>query len=179
MRTQKIYCKDCGSYYHLYVKSEKLCSQHLMTVFGRYICYFIMLLAFAQGTLLLDSLLKQNHREAKLSEIDNISGIVDKDNDGINDQFDGSIFSFDDIENWIVMIPLTIILGIIMVWCFYFRFMKAVMARRRLIWVEVLDKKSSEIFISRIQAKQNLRLVCEITTNIRSYNYLFDKYWYR
>lgn len=138
-----------------------------------------MLLAFAQGTLLLDSLLKQNHREAKLSEIDNISGIVDKDNDGINDQFDGSIFSFDDIENWIVMIPLTIILGIIMVWCFYFRFMKAVMARRRLIWVEVLDKKSSEIFISRIQAKQNLRLVCEITTNIRSYNYLFDKYWYR
>lgn len=26
VRTQKIYCKDCGSYYHLYVKSEKLCS---------------------------------------------------------------------------------------------------------------------------------------------------------
>lgn len=26
VRTQKIYCKDCGAYYHLYVKSEKLCS---------------------------------------------------------------------------------------------------------------------------------------------------------
>ena len=71
------------------------------------------------------------------------------------------------------MIPLTIILGIIMVWCFYFRFMKAVMARKRLIWVEVLDKES-EILISRINAKKNLRLVCEITTNIRSYNSLFD-----
>ena len=26
VRTQKNYCKDCGAYYHLYVKSEKLCS---------------------------------------------------------------------------------------------------------------------------------------------------------
>ena len=26
VRSQKIYCKDCGAYYHLYVKSEKLCS---------------------------------------------------------------------------------------------------------------------------------------------------------
>ena len=47
------------------------------------------------------------------------------------------------------MVPLTIILGVIMVWCFYFRFMKAVMARRRLIWVEVLNLKNSEVFISR------------------------------
>ena len=77
------------------------------------------------------------------------------------------------------MAPLTIILGIIMVWCFYFRFMKAVMARKRLIWVEVLDQKNSDIFISRFLAKQNLHLVGEVTQKLRSYNYLFDKYWYR
>ena len=50
-----------------------------------------------------------------------------------------SIFRVDDIQNWIVMAPLTIILAIIMIWCFYFRFMKAVMARKRLIYVEVMD----------------------------------------
>ena len=51
------------------------------------------------------------------------------------------------------MAPLTIILGIIMVWCFYFRFMKAVMSRKKLIYVEVLDKCSNDIKISRFDAK--------------------------
>lgn len=58
VRSQKIYCKDCGTYYHLYVKSEKLCSSQLFAVIGRYICLFILLMAFAQCTLLLDSFLK-------------------------------------------------------------------------------------------------------------------------
>jgi len=77
------------------------------------------------------------------------------------------------------MIPLTVVMAFIMVWCFYFRFMKAVMSRRKLIWVEVLDSKNSEIYVSRLQAKQNLCLICEETSNVRSYNQLFDKYWYR
>lgn len=51
------------------------------------------------------------------------------------------------------MFPLGIILGIIMIWCFYFRFMKAVMARRRLIYVEVMDQSNSDFYISRFQAK--------------------------
>ena len=76
------------------------------------------------------------------------------------------------------MFPLGIILGIIMIWCFYFRFMKAVMARRRLIYVEVMDQGNSDFYSSRFQAKQNLHLVSEITQKLRSYNYLFDKYWY-
>lgn len=76
------------------------------------------------------------------------------------------------------MAPLTIILGIIMVWCFYFRFMKAVLARKRLIWVEVLDHEN-DFGITRFIAKQNLHLVGEVTQKLRSYNSLFDKYWYR
>ena len=50
-------------------------------------------------------------------------------------------------------LPLTIILGMIMAWCFYFRFMKAVLARKKLIWVEVLDQKNSDFYISRYNAK--------------------------
>ena len=62
-------------------------------------------------------------------------------------------FSFNDIQNWIVMVPLTVVIALIMAWCFYFRFMKAMMSRRKLIYVEVLDKNNSEIFVSRSQAK--------------------------
>lgn len=89
-----------------------------------------------------------------------------------------NIFNVNNVENWIVMFPLGIILGMIMIWCFYFRFMKAVMARRRLIYVEVMDQSNSDFYISRFQAKQNLHLVGEVTQKLRSYNYLFDKYWY-
>jgi hypothetical protein len=77
------------------------------------------------------------------------------------------------------MVPLTIILGIIMIWCFYFRFMKAYQSRKRLIWVEVLSHDDQTVPISRYQAKQNLQLVSEVTQKLRSYNDLFDKYWYR
>ena len=48
-------------------------------------------------------------------------------------------FSFSRIDNWIVMIPLSIILIVIMVWCFYFRFIRAVTDRKKLIWAEVMD----------------------------------------
>ena len=53
------------------------------------------------------------------------------------------------------------------------------MKRKRLLWVEVQDHQNSEFSISRNQAKQNLHLVGEITQKLKSYNYLFDKYWYR
>ena len=47
VRNQRIFCKDCGAYYHLYVKSEKLCSPLLFAVIGKYICAYVLLLAFA------------------------------------------------------------------------------------------------------------------------------------
>jgi len=55
----------------------------------------------------------------------------------------------------------------------------AFMKRKRLLWVEVQDINNSEYSISRNEAKQNLHLVGEITQKLKSYNYLFDKYWYR
>ena len=58
-------------------------------------------------------------------------------------------FDLEDIENWIIMVPLTIILGIIMIWCFYFRFMKAYESRKKLIWVEVLSQEDKSVPISR------------------------------
>ena len=75
------------------MKSEKLCSSQLFTVIGRYICLFILLIAFAQATLLLDSFLKQNHRDEDETVVGTTSGFADADNDGIDDSVDTSIFS--------------------------------------------------------------------------------------
>jgi hypothetical protein len=77
------------------------------------------------------------------------------------------------------MVPLFIVLTVIMIWCFYLRFVMAFIKRKRLLWVEVQDHTNSEYSITRNVAKQNLHLVGEITQKLKSYNYLFDKYWYR
>ena len=60
-----------------------------------------MLIIFAQSTLLLDSLLKQNHRyrqeiKDKITKFGEV-GEVDQDKDGIIDSKDNAIFSFNDI----------------------------------------------------------------------------------
>ena len=83
------------------------------------------------------------------------------------------------VNSTYVFIPLLIVLFIIFFWCLYLRFVMEFMKRKRLLWVEVQDHQNSEFSISRNQAKQNLHLVGEITQKLKSYNYLFDKYWYR
>ena len=84
-----------------------------------------------------------------------------------------------EVNNQFVMVPLFIVLIVIMIWCFYLRFVMAFIKRKRLLWVEVQDHTNSEYSITRNVAKQNLHLVGEITQKLKSYNYLFDKYWYR
>ena len=61
------------------------------------------------------------------------------------------------------MVPLLVVLTVIMIWCFYLRFVMAFMKRKRLVWVEVQDYLNSEYSISRNNAKSNLHLVGEIT----------------
>ena len=87
--------------------------------------------------------------------------------------------SNDKINNSFVMVPLLAVLTVIMIWCFYLRFVMAFMKRKKLVWVEVQDYQSSDMSITRNEAKFNLHLVGEITQKLKSYNYLFDKYWYR
>ena len=83
------------------------------------------------------------------------------------------------VDNTFVMVPLAVVLTIIMSWCFYLRFVMAFMRRKRLVWVEVQDFQNSDYSITRNEAKENLHLVGEITQKLKSYNSLFDKYWYR
>lgn len=67
------------------------------------------------------------------------------------------------INNTTLLAPLMGVLFVILIWCFYLHFFMAYMKRKRIVWVEVQDSRSSEYNISRNEAKKNLHLVGEIT----------------
>ena len=74
------------------------------------------------------------------------------------------------------MVHIVIILVILMSWCFYFQFNRALETRKKLIYVEV---RSKDQIVSRIQSKENLNIVNEYNKRKRNNNQLFDKFWYQ
>jgi hypothetical protein len=62
-----------------------------------------------------------------------------------------------------------------MSWCFYYQFTRALLARKKLIYVEVrpFDQR-----IERKLSKENLNTVLETTTRVRNNYKLFDKFSY-
>ena len=122
-----------------------------MSTLSKYGCLFFIIVFFAAFFLVLDSYLKSNS-----SDYNNESEVK---------RDSGSSFSLRNIY-WVILVPLFLILVTIFVWCFYFRFIRAFMQRRKLIYVEV-QAYNSDLFISRKEAKQNLNLVVEITTGVK------------
>ena len=86
--------------------------------------------------------------------------------------------NFDIVKSvrWTDMIHIIIILVILMSWCFYFQFNRAVQTRKKLIYVEVRSKDEK---ISRIISKENLNTVIKTNTRKKNNNQLFDKFWYQ
>lgn len=175
LRSQKIYCKDCFSYFHLYVKSERIFSSEYIGGIIRLMVIFVALLGFIYGIFEIDRYLKnQDYIKNKVAELQQEGGSISEINKLLSNE-NKTVY----IDNSFVILPLIFVLLIIMAWCFYLRFVMAFMKRKRLVWVEVQDYNNSEYSISRNEAKQNLHLVGEVTQKLKSYNYLFDKYWYR
>ena len=84
-------------------------------------------------------------------------------------------FNITTSVRWTDMFHIVLIQIILMSWCFYYQFTKAVQARKKLIYVEVhaFDNK-----VLRRQSKENLNSVL-LTTTRRKNNYeLFDKFAY-
>ena len=73
------------------------------------------------------------------------------------------------------MFHIVLIQIILMSWCFYYQFTKAVQARKKLIYVEVhaFDRK-----VKRRQSKENLNTVILTTTRQKNNYELFDKFAY-
>ena len=146
LRSQKIYCKDCNTYFHLYVKSERILSTEYLGSIVRLAFMFAVFGAVIYGIYYLDHYLK---------------GLYIRDNENAtkiaNGEPDEALITMDDalniVENSFVVVPLIVVLVIIMFWCFYLKFVMAFIRRKRLVWVEVQDFFNSEYNISRNKAK--------------------------
>ena len=76
---------------------------------------------------------------------------------------------------WIEMLSICLLLIILLTWCFYFHLVRALSARKKLKYVECKDYT---YYITRTEAKKNLRTVLESDMRTRPDNEVFDKVWY-
>lgn len=172
LRSQKIYCKECLSYFCLYVRQERIFSSEYLGGMFRLLVVFVMFSGVIYGVYFVDKYLKNLdyiQNEAKRMEAEGQPYYKIK-------EFENTTETF--VDNSFVILPLSFVLIIIMIWCFYLRFVISFMKRKRIVWVEVQDFKSSEYSITRNESKMNLHMVDEITKKLKSYSSLFDKYWY-
>jgi hypothetical protein len=63
LRTQKIYCRDCYTYFYLYVKSSRLFTGELLTDIVLYLIRFVLLIGVIYGVFVVDRLLKTDDAE--------------------------------------------------------------------------------------------------------------------
>jgi len=68
MRTQKIYCKDCYSYYHLYVKSEKLFSSEYLGGLMRLLMMLFAIAGVIYGVYEIDHYLKLEYTRELIND---------------------------------------------------------------------------------------------------------------
>ena len=185
LRSQKIYCKDCYSYFKLYVKSERIISSEYIGSLVRLFILYILAAMFIYAIYEVDHVLKawtlhedvQNALDQKLINYYNQSALEKDERSQVSIHSDNT-FTI-KVNNTFLLAPLLGVLSIILIWCFYLSFVMAYMKRKRVVWIEVQDSRSSEYNITRNEAKKNLYLVGEITQKLKSYSSLFDKYWYK
>ena len=77
---------------------------------------------------------------------------------------------------WSDLIAICTMVAFLLTWCFQFKFKQASYYRKKLVYVEVQDKKWN---ISRVTSKQNLQTVIEVTKRYTEDYKLFDKFWYQ
>lgn len=63
IRSQRIFCKKCGSAYNLFIKQEKMCSGKLLSLLFKYFLFLMIMFSCAAAFLILDAYLKT--REAQ------------------------------------------------------------------------------------------------------------------
>lgn len=83
------------------------------------------------------------------------------------------------MNNDYVIFPMTFVLAVILLWCFWLNVVIKFMRRKRILWVEVQDCINQEYIISRHQAKRNLALINEVTLKQKTFSSMFDKFFYQ
>jgi len=118
---KKIYCANCGQYYLLFLKSEKLITSELIENMFKQLLIYIVLGSAIYGVYLLDIYMKTKHN-----------------------------FSWSSVDGGqYELLILWAVLTIIMLWCTYIRFQVAFMKRQKIMWVEAQDCFSPEFPVTR------------------------------
>lgn len=180
IRSKIIYCKRCREAYDLFIKQEKMCSGKLLSLLFKYFLFLMIMFFFAALFLVLDAYLKtieaernpdvaietyKRLRKERNTNAFNFGMVPDYTKD----------FSFTTSVRWTDMFHIVLIQMILMSWCFYFQFTRALQARKKLIYVEV---RSASDRLNRITSKMNLNTVIETTLKVKNNNQMFDKFWY-
>ena len=129
LRTQKIYCKDCFTYFHLYVKSERILNSEYIASGLRMSAMFALFGGMIYGIYYLDLYLKAVDKRDAINQ--------EKTESGSSDELITTDEAINLVNNTFIVVPLIVVLVVIMAWCFYLRFIMAFMRRKRIVWVEV------------------------------------------
>lgn len=104
-KQRKIFCSQCGDHYKYWIKEEKICNSKLLKLIASYIVFFILVLLCTVGVMMIDGYLKLRKFQEGLEE----SGVQTED-------VDTSVWTK---VRWNVLIPVSAIVLLILVWCFY------------------------------------------------------------
>lgn len=177
-RSKKIFCHTCKDPYKYFIKEEKICNTKLLKLIATYIVVFVVAMLCTSGLMIIDGYMKFRHVK---ENPDQIRQVVEQSNTIINpegvDVGDATIetFEFWLAIRWNLLIPISIIILIILLWCFYFTYQDEIALRQRIVYLEVRPKSQE---IQRIQSKQNLNVIIESNSRRKNNNSLFDKLWY-
>ena len=157
-----------------------MCSGKLLNLLLKYFLFLMIMFLCAALFLILDAYLKTreaqfNPEQAKLN-YENLKKERETNplNVGMVPDYRED-FTFEKSVRWTDMIHIVLIQIILMSWCFYYQFTRALQARKKLIYVEV---RSNNERINRITSKQNLNKVIETTQRKKNNSMLFDRFWY-
>jgi hypothetical protein len=118
-RKKKIYCHTCSEPYKYFIKEEKLCNPKLFKIIAIYVLVFLVSLTTTIGLMIFDGYLKFNHIKKNPADLVSFFGRkIENDN-----------LSFWYTIRWNLLIPVSIIILFILIWCFYFTYQDEIALR--------------------------------------------------
>lgn len=131
-RTRKIQCNNCNEPFNYFIKKEKICNAKLLKLIIGYLLVFGIAMICTAGLIILDGWMKYKHAQDNPDIISELKEISSPDA-----SIDQSDFTFWSAVRWNLLIPISIIILVILLWCFYFTYQDEIALRQRIVYVEV------------------------------------------
>ena len=126
----------------MFIKKEKKCSAKLVSLLLKYFLFLLAMLGCAALFLVVDAWLKTQQAKVEPEVAEQTRQSLKEERE--KNMFNWSIvpdynqkFNITTSVRWTDMFHIVLIQIILMSWCFYYQFTKAVQARKKLIYVEV------------------------------------------